>query len=397
MLLKSLTQKLDSQPVFFLGFRCFFLGAAIFAVLSIFQWALVFRAVVPLPLAHISPSQWHAHEMIYGYAFAVVAGFLLTAVKTWTGLPVVTGWRLAALFALWAISRIFFILGNPYILFAAFTEIAFMIGLLISVTKPIIKAKQHRQFAIVGKVLIWIFFNAGFYLTAWGYLDNGIYWSIYGGLYLLIGLVLTMGRRVIPFFIERGVGYTVSLRNSKTIDIASLVLFLGFFVSELFLQNQLAATIFALPLFAVNGYRLLGWHTHGIWQKSLLWSLYLSFWLVSLGFLVYAADYWLGYGRSASIHCFAYGGVGMITLAMMSRVSLGHTGRTVAKPPKLIGAVFGILFLGFLCRVIMPILLPQLYLQWILLAQILWISAFIVFLALYLPMLIKPRIDGAEG
>jgi uncharacterized protein involved in response to NO len=114
-------------------------------------------------------------------------------------------------------------------------------------------------------------------------LESGLHWGVYGGLYLVIGLVLTMGRRVIPFFIERGVGYPVTLFNSKWIDMSSLVLFLALFIVELFIADKSLVPWLAGALFAVNAVRLAGWHTPGIWKKPLLWSLYVAYAFIVAG------------------------------------------------------------------------------------------------------------------
>ena len=247
--------------------------------------------------------------------------------------------------------------------------------------------------AIVSKVGIMLVLNTMFYAGLFGWLENGMFWGVYGGLYLLLGLVLTMGRRVIPFFIEQGVGYQVSLFNSKWLDISSLIFFVGFFISELFLRNQAVSAYLALVLFVINAIRLIGWHTVGIWRKSLLWSIYLSFWFITLGFLIFAASHWYGVLGYLAIHAFAYGGVGLITMGMMSRVSLGHTGREVSNPPKIISYAFGSLLLGGVVRVLVPLFDMANYTSWIGLSQFFWVLAFFLFVVTYAPMLVKPRIE----
>ena len=338
--------------------------------------------------------------MIYGYSLAVIAGFLLTAVKNWTGIQTVKGLPLLLLFSLWMFARIMWMFGTQYLILAAFLDLLFALLLIICVCYPVIKVKQWRQLAVLPKLILLAVFNLLFYLGALELFEQGEYLGIYGGLYLIIGLILTMGRRVLPMFIESGVGYLgyqVKLFNSRWLDISSLVLFLAFFVCELFIHNQLFSSTMALCLFLVNAIRLVGWHTQGIWKRSLLWSLYLSFWFICIGFLLFACVYFLGISKFIALHAFAVGGIGVITMAMMSRVSIGHSGRDVHNPPKVISIAFVTLLAGAMFRVIIPLFNLQNYAIWIGVSQLLWIVSFVMFMLVFFPILTKPRIDGRPG
>ncbi|MFB3100245.1 MAG: NnrS family protein, partial [Gammaproteobacteria bacterium] len=319
--------------LFNLGFRPFFLGASIFSVVSVFLWMGVFVFQLPLQFKEINMYQWHAHEMVYGYSVAVIAGFLLTAVKNWTGEQTLYGPGLCGLFLLWVVARILFLFGTSFIFIAAFFDMLFMLCLIAAIAYPIVKTRQWRQTGILAKLILLTLGNGLFYLGAAGLIEQGIYWGIYGGLLLIIGLILTLGRRVIPFFIEGGVGYPVHLVNYKWIDRLSLVLLLAFFIFFVFIGNrQISATI-SLALFLITTIRLFGWHTPGIWKKPLLWSLFISFIFIDIGFLLFAVSDLLNQPIMLAFHAFSYGGIGIVTLAMMSRVSLGHTGRNIQSPP----------------------------------------------------------------
>ncbi|GMR21352.1 MAG: NnrS family protein [Gammaproteobacteria bacterium] len=385
------------MALFNLGFRVFFLGAGIFSIVSISLWSAIFLFQLPLSMQSITNSQWHAHEMIYGYSIAVIAGFLLTAVKNWTGIQTLHGKQLILLFSLWLVARLLFLLGTSYLFIAGIFDILFSILLAFSVAYPIIKVKLWKQLSILFVLILLITGNILFYLGALNVLDDGVYWGIYGGLYVLIILILTMGRRVLPFFIERGVGYQVKLFNYKWIDTSILLLFIGFFVSELFINNQILSSYLALGLFLVNAIRLIGWHTKGIWGKSLLWSIYLSFWFICIGFLLFTGIHFVGVSKVLAIHAFAFGGVGVITMGMMSRVALGHTGRDIGKPHKAVGYALGILLIGAVFRVVVPLFDTQNYVIWIGISQVLWIISFLIFTIIYFPLFIKPRIDGRFG
>lgn len=378
-----------------LGFRPFFLGAALFAIVSIALWMGVYAFQLPLQIADISILQWHAHEMIYGFAMAVIAGFLLTAVKNWTGVPTVHGIGLLGLFILWAAARILFFFGTRFIALAAILDLLFMLGLIIAVAYPLIKVRQWKQMGIMAKLILLAVGNSCFYLGVAGFVENGIYIGIYGGLYLIIGLMLTMGRRLIPFFVEAGVGYPVKLFNSKWLDLSSLILFLVFFIVELLIGNQQITAILSIGLFVITSIRLIGWHTPGIWKKPLLWSLFIAFIFIDIGFLMMALIPFFNLPKLLAIHAFSVGGIGVATLSMMARVSLGHTGRNVQNPPIATTAALLALIVGSLFRVVLPLIAKDDYLIWVLVSQILWIMAFLIFAITYAAILIKPRLDSS--
>lgn len=394
---KSFPQETTHIALFNLGFRPFFLGAGLFAVISIALWLAFFLGLFTLPAGPISSFQWHAHEMLYGYSMAVIAGFLLTAVSNWTGLPTPKGIKLALLFGLWAAARILFSLGEPYLIASAICDLLFTSILLIVLSRLIIQSKQHKQFAVIAKLLLMIICNLMFFLGVYGVVEDGLLWGIYGALYTVVSLILTIGRRVLPFFIERGVDKPVQLFNSRWLDLSSLFAVLVFFISELVLKNQALSAYTALIVAIVNGVRLIGWHTPGIWKKSLLWSVYLSFWFICFGFLLFAGSYFFSVPKHLAIHALAYGGIGLATLSMMSRIALGHTGRNINNPPKAISIAFILFIAGTFIRVVLPLLNTFDYINLLKISQLLWIIVFIIFTVVYLPILIKPRPDAQSG
>jgi uncharacterized protein involved in response to NO len=178
---------------------------------------------------------------------------------------------------------------------------------------------------------------------------------------------------------------------------SSIVLVLGFIYTQVFTHHRDMSTALALVLTLLHGWRLTAWHTPGIWQKPLLWILYLAYAAIVLGFgLTVLAN--LGYlNPRLATHAFGYGGVGLMTLGMMARVALGHTGRNVFDPPPILRWIFLLAILGLVARVALPLLLPGAYSLWIGASQILWALAFGLFCWLYAPMLVKPRVDGRFG
>ncbi len=374
------------------GFRPFFLGAALYAVLVMGLWFAIYLFQLPIPFESLSPLEWHAHEMLFGYSMAVISGFLLTSVQTWSKLATAHGKSLLFLFSLWSAARLFLLFGSSYIWFAALCDILFNLWLLYILAHRIIKARQWKQLGIIAKVFLITACNLMFYLGTLGWLTQGITWGIYGALYIIMALILTMGRRVIPFFIERATKDTVQVFNSKWVDISNLCLFLIFAINEVFFGNPILSAYLALALSILNAFRLIRWYHPIIWKQSLLWSIYLSFWLITLGFLFMALPYFAApyiiISKQLALHAFTIGGIGAITLGMMARVSLAHTGRDVYAPPKSITYAFVAIFLSAFTRVILPLFDIWPYDILIGLSQCLWMLAFLIFLFNYAPILI---------
>ncbi|GJM05605.1 MAG: short-chain dehydrogenase [marine bacterium B5-7] len=383
--------------LFNLGFRPFFMGAAIYSVIVVLVWLAIYARNISLPMDGLSSFQWHAHEMIFGYSLAVIAGFLLTAVKNWTGIQTVHGNLLAAIFSLWFVARGLFLFGSSFIYAAAIFDLLFILAVILATAWPVIKAKNWRQVGILSKLLLLGIANLSFYLGYTGLLEQGMYWGIYGGLYLVIGLILTLGGRVIPFFTENGVGYPVQLYNPKWITLLGLLIFLVFFISELFLQSNTLTGYSAIALFIIYLIRLIGWYTPGIWKYPLLWSLHIATLFIVIGFLLLALSVFAGISKYLAIHAMTYGGIGMITVSMMARVSLGHTGRNINEPPETIRYILGLLLLGAVFRALLPLVYFDYYYVWVVISQIFWVMSFSLFVISYLPIWIKPRVDGQFG
>ena len=386
-----------------LGFRPFFLSAGAFAVIGILLWTAIYSFNWQGLNAAYPPITWHAHEMIFGYTLAVVAGFLLTAIKNWTGQQTLHQAPLLLLTAIWLAARLLPFMQGLSLQAVASVDLLFMLALLAAVAIPVLRARQWQQAGIIAKVALMTLANAVFYLGLLGYWSAGTQLGLYAGLYLMIALIFTMGRRVIPFFIERGVGVSFKANNTRWVDRSSLVLFLLFAITDLIAMTQgnqaLAGMAAALALVQIplHGWRLYGWYHAAIWQKPLLWVLYVAYaWLV-LGFGLKFLSWSMGLSPWLAVHAFAYGGIGMMTLGMMARVILGHTGRNVFEPPALVGKIFAILFAGACVRILAVWALPQWYWWWIVIAQCLWMLAFGLFVWLYAPMLIKPRVDKRYG
>lgn len=381
-----------------LGFRPFFMGAALFAVLSMSLWAAVFPLQILPPLNELAPVTWHAHEMIYGYAVAVIAGFLLTAVTNWTGRQTPRGPLLFVLFFFWLAARLLPLAGQwVSLLWTTAADLLFMALLVPAVAVPIVLAKSKRNLPVIAVLALLLTGNVLFYLGVFGVLADGVRLGLYLGFYIIIALVLMMGRRVIPFFTERGVGYKLTLKNYGWLDRSTPPLLLAFIAAELARPGSIAVAVLAGALLVLHAIRLVGWYTAGLWRKPLLWVLHIAYGLVVVGFALKVAAYLFGVSPFLAVHAFALGGIGMMTLGMMARVSLGHTGRNVFAPPAAVTWMFLLLSGAALLRVFVPLLAPAYYSLWVGLSQLCWVLAFVLFALFYIPMLVSPRVDGKPG
>ncbi len=375
------------------GFRVFFMAAGLASVVSMLLWGVFFHTSILT--SHINSTIWHAHEMIFAYTMAVIVGFLLTAVKNWTGMQTLCGKPLLALFLLWVLARFLPFIPNKYLIFQAIIDVSFLLLAFVAITYPIVKTKQWQHISIVAKLLLMTIAHSLFYLGLLGIVEQGATWGLYLGFYLVLSLILMMTRRLIPFFIERGLGFDYELKNSKFLDLSSLILLVIFIPIEVFFNTPISAVL-ALVLLLIHSIRLMRWYHAKIWTKSLLWGLYVAYVFLILGFGFKGLSHFITLPPNLDIHSFAFG-MGLITIGMMSRVSLGHTGNDVFNPPKKLNLIFILLSLSFVFRVIFPVLNMTYYHEWILIAQALWISAFMGFLLIYTPLFFKPRTDGQFG
>jgi uncharacterized protein involved in response to NO len=377
-------------------YRPFFILAAISSLFYMTIWTLFYTFKLPLNFENISPTMWHAHEMLFGYTMAVVAGFLLTVEKYWLGKNIDSKSILLTLVILWIAARVSIFLtlitNIPYEI-GAILDCLFMIVLTIRVAYPIISARAWDKMGLVAHIAIIAAANIVFYLGLSGIISNGQYLGVYSALYLVISIILLMGRRMIPIFIRNGLEFKFEPKNWRVIDILSLVFFVLFFIYDLFFTSPITVSIISGILAIIYSIRLFGWYSNKIWSKPLLWVLFVAYSWIAVGFTLKFLSLYFNIFGFLSLHSFTYGGIGIITIGFMSRVILGHTGRNVFEPPKILFWIFSILFAGAIVRVFFPLIDISLYQSWIGVSQLLWILSFLIFAVVYLPMLFRPSIE----
>jgi len=380
-----------------LGFRPFFLAASIFSCFAMFIWFLLLNNQFS-GLFNIAPQNWHAHEMIYGFALAVIAGFLLTATKNWTSIQTLHQTALLILVSLWLSARLMPFMDVSFNMhLMAVLDFLFLAYLIYAIASPVIKVKQWQHLSLISCLLFMFVGNLFFYAGVLGVLKNGVHWSNYTGLYAVLGVLFIMGRRVIPFFIEKGVDQKITINNRRWLDISVAVLFILFAILDVFMQMNLILVLLASMLFVLHVIRLFDWYHKSLFQKPLLWVLYVAYCFMAAGFALSALSYIFQFSPSLALHAFAVGGVGIMTLGMMARVALGHTGRNVFDPPTILKWLFLLVFVAALVRVFFPLINNDWYPFWVMASQWLWLIAFLLFAWHYTPMLIKARVDGKYG
>ncbi len=271
---------LPAFSLFEFAFRPFFLFAALFSIVHLLLWVLVWlgKIQLTLPAAGLSPFLWHGHEMIFGYGLAIVIGFLLTAVTNWTGQKTMIRTPLMLFFCLWLVARIAFFIGGYGFYVAAIADITVALWFLVDFTRPVLQTRNHRQYGFIGKIISLIFANGLFYLDILGMLPHsisqGASQGVYLGLYLLLAIVLVMGRRVFPFFTKRALGLQNDLKNPRWLDLSSITLFTIFCLWDVFFTANSYLALLSVILFFLYGLRLVNWYAQGLFKHPLIWVLW---------------------------------------------------------------------------------------------------------------------------
>ena len=392
---------LGGFALFNYGFRPFFFLAGLFAVMSVGMWLLLYTGYAQLELVDL-PARWHAHEMLFGYTMAAVAGFFLTVVPNWTRVSAQKGPVLMLLTALWLLGRLVE-WGQAVLPYEAAMvgDLLFLVVLTALVARPLLNPQHRRQFVFVPILLCLIVGNALMHLDVLGFAGLDIDWGRRGlmlGLDATVVLIAVMGGRVTPSFTSSFIGHAdpkVKVRQNPTLDRFVMAATWAVLVVDLAWPERWLGGAAALVAAGLHGVRLGGWQSRRTLSNPILWVLHLGYlWLiVGLG-VKGLADFGL-VAQSNALHALTIGAIGTMTLAIMTRASLGHTGRSIRAHPLIVGA-YGLLSLAALARLAVMIW-PEATMEWVVVSGVAWISAFAIFFVIYAPMLMRPRIDGKPG
>lgn len=383
--------------VFQYGFRCFFLLGALAAITLVPIWVVILT-----PGSGIAPplgggTHWHAHEMIYGFTMAIVAGFLLTAVPNWTKTRPVRGVALFVLAALWLAGRVLTSLsGEIDLRIVAIVDVAFVLGLVLAITPPILKARRWRNIGFPPLLLGMAAANILFYLSLLEKVSFSAQTAMKFAIYGVVLLIVVIGGRITPLFTRNGL--KVPVRDRNPLDWLAIAAVTGVMLLELFPAAWEVQGYSALIAGALVAARMGGWRSLATFRSPILWILHVGyFWcavgLILVGIAVLRPDL---VPTSAALHALTTGAIGTFTLAMMSRVALGHTGRKLVAHKAVVVAYLAIILAGIV-RVLFPILSLDLVDTSIYAAGVLWSAAFLIYLVIYTPILVSPRADGKPG
>jgi uncharacterized protein involved in response to NO len=375
-----------------LGFRPFYLLAALFAACSVPVWVAQFFGLLP-QAGFVPPMAWHTHEMVFGFAVAVIAGFLFTAVRNWTGLPTPTGRTLGALASLWLAGRILMLTGPGWA--AAVADIAFLPAIAWFLWQPLHRARNRNWF-FVAILLLLAVMNAGFHLAHAGVIVLAPLVWVHAALLLVVLIVAIMGGRVIPAFTRNAIP-AVRMRNLPGIEAASLATLAATLVGWTAGLPDTMVAVLAFVTALAHALRLWSWNPWATRSSPILWILHLSYAWIALGMLLLAAALaGIAGSASAAMHALGVGAVGGMIIGMITRTARGHTGRPLKAEAAEVTAYI-LVQLAAAIRVFVPLLLPPAYAFALAASALLWSAAFAIYCAVYWPILTRPRADGKPG
>ena len=376
-----------------LGFRPFFILASVGSILLVALWILFWTGTTG-GQHYYGTVGWHGHEMLFGYVPAVIAGFLLTAVRNWTGVNTPTGPPLGAVALLWLLGRLLpLIPGTPPILTAA-VDLAFLPLVAMMIRPALWQGKQRVNRIFVPILLLMAAANLLVHLDALGLAPTGPLGRD-TMMHLIVFLLVIIGGRVIPFF-SKAVLPGYEPRSIPFVEYAGIIMLGAVMIAEIVEPPAWVAAVPAALFSMSQLIRVLLWHDRRVWSTPILWVLYAGFLWLSIGYAMYGLAAIGLVPVNAAKHALTVGAIGTVTLGMMARISLGHTGFPI-QPRRVIEISFIVLNLAAAARVFGVVAAPEKYLFWIHLSGGLWILCFAVFAFVYVPILVRPRADGRPG
>lgn len=387
-------------PIARLAFRPFFLLAPLFSVLAMVVWFAFWHGDILLR-PHGGLMWWHQHEMIFGFGAPVAVGFLLTAAQNWTGQPSLRGAPLLGLVGVWLLARLLiaFPMGLPPLLLLGI-DLAFLPLAALALGRMVVAVRQWRNLVFVPILLLLAVANLAMHLGVMRGQLPPIREGGYLGVLLIATLMVLLGGRVIPFFTSRKLGRPkpadwpllerLALWSIYAVVLLQLAVLLG---AEL--PRGLQGWVMLVAA-AANAVRLARWGGLGTLHEPLLWGLHLSYAFIVVGLVMWALAQTGVFRVELALHALAIGGIASMMLAMMARVSLGHTGREIRTLPG-IGVGLGLMFAGALLRSPILAMFPQITHWTYNLSILFWCIAYLIFLFHYTVPLLTTRADGKDG
>ncbi|MBA5762321.1 NnrS family protein [Vibrio sp. 404] len=376
-----------------LGFRPFFFLGAIYAFIAIPLWVWMFNSGQPQALS-VPALWWHVHEMLFGFAMAIVVGFVLTAVQNWTGINGTKNYRLLAIVVLWLTPRL--LLWTPVPLWLiSIIDALFLAVAAYEIAWRVIKAKGYKNLFFVPLFVLAIIANFASYACVKGMPPFPALAVWQAMLWWFTLLLSVMGGRVIPFFTARRFNFEKPQPLMWLEWLANLPLVALFLLSFFPLaMDQLGSWLMVIAG-AAQLIRVVRWQPWKTVSEPLVWSLHAAYLCIPASLLV--RGLWQNaFAQHNMIHLFAIGALSGVILAMIARVTMGHTGRAIYQGPKM-GLAFAMIILAALIRSFGVAMFPAQMLLMIDISAGLWALAFALFIAKFGYMLVTPRVDGHPG
>lgn len=375
-----------------LAFRPFYIGGALLAALLVPLWVALFFGALPLTPV-VSPLLWHAHEMLFGFAVAIIVGFLLTAGKAWTGLPTPRGPALAALAGLWLAARITAVTG-PYAAYAVL-DMALLPLVAVILVRVLLRAGNQRNLPLALILALLATANLIFHLAVAGLVTVSAMTPLYAGLALIVMIECVMGGRVIPAFtmsVTPGLKLVAPVWVER-VTLGATALGLAWWVFA-------PASVFGLIVLALASVlhvkRLLGWRPALTVKRPILWILHAAYAWVPVGLALLALAQIGLVSVSAGVHALAVGATGGLIIGMITRTARGHTGRPLMASKAEVLA-YALVMSAAVLRVLLPVVAPAMLATWIIAAALAWSLAFLIYLWIFTPWLMRTRHDGKDG
>lgn len=377
------------------GFRPFFLAAGGFAALIIVVWLLTLAGTVRFD-SYLAPMYWHAHEMVFGFTSAVIAGFLLTAVGNWTGRETAVGLPLVVLVALWAAGRVAFaamaVLPGPVI---AVADLAFLPALAVVVGRALFATRNRRNYPVLAVVVALWLADLAVHLDANGVIAGWQWRGMLAAIEVVILLIVLFSARVVPMFTRNATG-VATIHSWPALDLAATAAMAALTIVDVAVPQRTLAGVLAAVTAALVLVRSLPWGARHCARHPLLWILHVGHAWIVVGLVLRAvAELASNVPVAAAVHALTVGAIGCTTLGMMARVSLGHSGRPLVAPLP-VALAFGVLTAAAIVRVVgalaLSIYSPALYIS-----GALWSVGFAAFTVVYAPILVRARADGRPG
>lgn len=383
----------ERSALWSIGFRPFYLLASGFAAMSILLW--VFQVTGVLPASFVRNPAWHGHEMLYGYTMAVVAGFLLTAVRTWTGKPTPAGPPLIALAALWVAGRVLML--TPFGTAAAVANAAFPVAIAIAIAIPIVRSRNQRNYFFIALLLLLGAGVLAFHLAHLRVL--ALPWperaSLQVGLDVVLFILAVMGGRVIPAFTNRGVAGAKATRHPllERLALAGVLVLLA---CDLLQAPPQAIAVVAAAVAILHAARLHCWQPWRTLRTPIVWVLHVAYGWIIVHLVLRALAGWGLTGESLAVHALTVGAIGGMTMGMMTRTARGHTGRALVADGYEV-TCYALVALAAVIRVFGGMAFPGAYLLTVVMSGICWSVAFALYAVRFWPVLSQPRVDGKPG